>query len=69
MLTGTQIDAAEALQRGLVSRVYRSEALMPEALKMAQKIASLSRPVAIMAKESETDIGLRRKLIYCCRYK
>lgn len=40
-LTGRRIDAAEALRIGLVNHVYPEEALMEEALKMAEEIASL----------------------------
>jgi enoyl-CoA hydratase len=51
VLTGRQIDAAEAERAGLVSRVVPLAELLPEALKTAEKIASLSRPVVMMAKD------------------
>jgi enoyl-CoA hydratase/carnithine racemase len=51
VLTGEMMDAEEACQRGLVSRVYAPEHLVDEALKVARKIASYSRPITIMAKE------------------
>ncbi len=51
-LTGRQMDAAEAERSGLVSRVVPVADLVPEALKAAEKIASLSLPAVIMAKES-----------------
>ncbi|MDP9917414.1 enoyl-CoA hydratase/carnithine racemase [Variovorax boronicumulans] len=38
--TGDPIDAAQALQWGLVSDVVESDALMPTALRLAQRIAS-----------------------------
>jgi enoyl-CoA hydratase len=51
VLTGRQIDAAEAERSGLVSRVLPLAELLPEALKVAEKIAGLSRPIVMMAKE------------------
>jgi enoyl-CoA hydratase len=51
-LTGRMMDAAEAERAGLVSRVVPAAELMAEALKAAEKIASLSRPVVMMAKEA-----------------
>jgi len=51
-LTGRMMDAAEAERAGLVSRVGPAAELLPEALKVAEKIAGLSRPVVRMAKES-----------------
>lgn len=51
-LTGRMMDAAEAERCGLVSRVVPAAELVDEALKTAAKIAALSRPVTMMAKES-----------------
>jgi len=51
-LTGRMMDAAEAERAGLVSRVVPAADLLPEALKVAEKIAGLSRPVVLMAKEA-----------------
>ena len=51
-LTGRMMDAAEAERSGLVSRIVPADKLIDEALKVASKIASLSRPVAMMAKEA-----------------
>jgi enoyl-CoA hydratase len=51
-LTGRMMDAAEAERSGLVSRVVASDKLMAEALAMAEKIASMSRPAAEMAKSA-----------------
>jgi enoyl-CoA hydratase len=50
-LTGRMMDAAEAEHAGLVSRVVPLVSLMDEAMKAAEKIAGMSRPVAMMAKE------------------
>jgi enoyl-CoA hydratase len=51
-LTGRMMDAAEAERSGLVSRVVPAAELIDEALKVAGKIASMSRPAALMAKEA-----------------
>ncbi len=51
-LTGRMMDAAEAERAGLVSRVVPVAELMGEAMKAAEKIASLSLPVVMMAKEA-----------------
>jgi enoyl-CoA hydratase len=52
VLTGRMMDAAEAERSGLVARVVPLSDLLPEALKTAEKIASLSRPSVMVAKES-----------------
>ena len=51
-LTGRMMDAEEAERSGLVSRVVPLDELRSEALKIATKIAEMSRPVAMMTKES-----------------
>jgi enoyl-CoA hydratase len=51
-LTGRMMDAAEAERSGLVSRIVPADKLMEEALAAAEKIASMSRPAAAMAKEA-----------------
>lgn len=51
VLTGDFMNAEEAAQRGLVSRVIDSKLLVDETLKVARKIASMSKPTTIMAKE------------------
>ncbi len=51
VLTGEFMNADEAAQRGLVSRVVDSKLLIDETLKVARKIASMSKPTTIMAKE------------------
>jgi len=50
LLTGRTIDAAEALQIGLVSAVTSPDELMPEALRRAQAIASAPREVLLAMK-------------------
>ena len=51
-LTGRMMDAAEAERAGLVSRVLPAADLLPEALKVAERIAAMSRPAVMMIKES-----------------
>jgi enoyl-CoA hydratase len=52
ILTARMMDAAEAERAGLVSRVVPADKLISEALAVAEKIASYSLPVAMMAKEA-----------------
>jgi len=51
-LTGRHMDAAEAERCGLVARVVPAADLLSEALKAAEKIASLSLPAVMVAKEA-----------------
>lgn len=51
-LSGDKIDAQTALQAGLVAKVVPADDLMEETLKVAQKIAGLSRPVVATCKEA-----------------
>jgi enoyl-CoA hydratase len=51
-LTGRIMDAAEAERSGLVTRVVPADQLIDEALKTANTIAAMSRPVVMMTKES-----------------
>ena len=51
ILTGEQFDAFTAERIGLVSRVVPASELLAEAEITANKIASMSRPVIILAKE------------------
>ncbi|MGQ4513164.1 enoyl-CoA hydratase [Streptomyces sp. DW26H14] len=51
-LTGRTMDAVEAERAGLVSRVVPAGELRAEALKVAETIAEMSLPVAMMAKEA-----------------
>ena len=51
-LTGRMMDAEEAERCGLVSRIIPAESLLAEAVQTAKKIAGLSRPIVMMAKES-----------------
>jgi enoyl-CoA hydratase len=51
-LTGRMMDAAEAERCGLVSRIVPDDKLLDEALKAATKIAQLSLPALMTAKEA-----------------
>lgn len=51
-LTGRMMDAAEAERAGLVSRVVPLAELLAEAVKVAERVAQMSRPIAMMVKES-----------------
>jgi enoyl-CoA hydratase len=51
-LTGRSMDAEEAERAGLVSRILSVDALIPEAISVAQKIAAMSLPAVLMAKEA-----------------
>jgi enoyl-CoA hydratase len=51
-LTGRMMDAAEAERAGLVSRVVPVTELLAEAVKVAERVASMSLPIAMMVKES-----------------
>lgn len=51
-LTGNQFSAAEAEKMGLVSKVVPADQLIPETLKVAEKIGSNSKLIVAMAKEA-----------------
>jgi enoyl-CoA hydratase len=52
ILTGRTMDAAEAERSGLVSRVVPADKLLNEALAVAKRIAEMSRPSVMIAKEA-----------------
>ncbi|MFL2770877.1 MAG: enoyl-CoA hydratase [Rhodospirillaceae bacterium] len=52
VLTGRQMDAVEAERVGLVSRIVSPDVLLEESVKAAERIADMSMPVVLMAKES-----------------
>ncbi|HSU06789.1 MAG TPA: enoyl-CoA hydratase [Acetobacteraceae bacterium] len=52
ILTGRMMDAAEAERANLVSRVVAAEQLLPEAIKVAEKIAGLSPVAVALAKQA-----------------
>jgi enoyl-CoA hydratase len=51
-LTGRMMDAEEAERSGLVSRIVPAAELVEEAVKVAQRIASMSRPAAMLVKDA-----------------
>jgi enoyl-CoA hydratase len=52
ILTGRMMDAAEAERSGLVARIVPLANLIDEAVKVAETIASMSRPSVLAAKEA-----------------
>lgn len=52
VLSGNMMDANQAEQSGLISRVVPADALFDEALKLATTIASYSQPMVRMCKEA-----------------
>jgi len=52
VLTGNQVNAAEAEKMGLVAKVFPPEQLVAETVKLAEKIASNSPLAVALAKES-----------------
>ncbi|KAL0093797.1 ClpP/crotonase-like domain-containing protein [Phycomyces blakesleeanus] len=72
ILTGSvNLNATEALQYGLVSKVVPADQLVDEAVKTASKIASMGQPSVQMAKEAinksfdvSLDAGLRWERIF-----
>jgi enoyl-CoA hydratase len=57
ILTGRMVDAAEALERGLVQHVYPPAELMPATLRLAAEMASKS-PVALYYAKEATNRAL-----------
>jgi enoyl-CoA hydratase len=51
-LTGRMMDAEEAERSGLVSRIVPASDVVDEAMKVAERIADMSRPMVMMVKES-----------------
>ncbi|MDJ0314337.1 enoyl-CoA hydratase [Arthrobacter sp. H35-D1] len=75
VLTGRVMGAVEAEQAGLVARVVPADSLLEDAMDTAATIASMSKPVAMIAKEAvnaafETTLAegvrMERRSIYAC---
>ncbi|ALV46075.1 enoyl-CoA hydratase [Arthrobacter alpinus] len=75
VLTGRVMGAVEAEQAGLVARVVPVDSLLEDALATAATIASMSKPVAMIAKEAvnaafETTLAegvrIERRSIFAC---
>jgi enoyl-CoA hydratase len=62
LLTGTLIDAEEAVRIGLVNRVVPAEALMPWALETAETIAANSPSAVQAVKEQISTTGAAQAL-------
>jgi len=62
LLTGRVLTAQEALQAGLVSRVFAPDQLRNEAIAVCRKIAKLSAPVVKMIKQAVNQ-GLNDSLV------
>ncbi|MCU0602177.1 MAG: enoyl-CoA hydratase-related protein [Desulfobacterales bacterium] len=63
--TGKMISAAEALQIGLVNKVFPAAALMEEVLKTAKEIAGKGR-VSLRAAKQAINLGLNVDLVSGC---
>jgi len=66
-LTGDFMGAEEAAARGLVSRVVPTDQTVEEALKIARKISTKSKPTVVMAKEAVNqalETSLQQGLLY-----
>lgn len=61
-LSGNQFSALEAQSMGLVSKVLPADKLMPETIKLAEKIGSNSKIVVALCKEA-VNRGIPKKLI------
>ncbi len=67
VLTGRMMDVQEAERSGLVSRIFPLADFLTESLKVAEKIASLSSPILMMAKEAVNrsyESGLKDGLMF-----
>jgi len=67
-LTGDMMSADEAATRGLASRVVPAAELLDDALKTAAKIASMSKPITMMAKDC-VNVAFESSLAEGLRYE
>jgi len=58
LYTTNKIKAAQALEIGLVNAVYPLDQLMPEAMKLAEKIAA-NAPIAVQATKKAVNDGMQ----------
>ncbi len=68
VLTGRNMDAAEAERANLVSRVVPLADLLDEAVKLAEAIAEKSQPIVTMAKEA-VDVAYETALAEGLRFE
>jgi enoyl-CoA hydratase len=66
LFTGSRLKAGEALAMGLVNAVYPKEALLDEAVKLAEKIAS-NGPIAIRAIKKSVNEGMQTTIAEAMR--
>lgn len=52
ILTGDRMSAEEALEKGLVSKVWKDDQLMPGVVKLAERIADMSCTALMTAKQA-----------------
>ncbi len=67
ILTGRMMDATEALQAGLVARLFPADTLLDEAMSIAVTIAGYSKHTAIAAREAvdhSLECSLAAGLLY-----
>jgi enoyl-CoA hydratase len=67
ILTGRMMNAEEAERAGLVARIVPAASLLEEAFKTAEKIAGLSLPAVMMAKEAVNqalETGLSEGILF-----
>jgi enoyl-CoA hydratase len=68
ILTARMMDAAEAERANLVSRVFPADQLVAEAIKIAERIASLS-PVAVSMAKQAVNRAFETTLVEGVRYE
>ena len=68
ILTARMMDAAEAERANLVSRVFPPDQLLPEALKIAERIATLS-PVAVALAKQAVNRAFETSLVEGVRHE
>jgi enoyl-CoA hydratase len=68
ILTARMMDATEAERANLVSRVFPADQLVAEALKIGEKIASLS-PVSVAMAKQAVNRAFERTLVEGVRYE
>ena len=67
-LTGRMMDAAEAERAGLVSRIVPADALVEEAIKVAETIAGMA-PLAVLANKEMVNAAFENGLTQGVRFE
>jgi enoyl-CoA hydratase len=68
ILTARMMDAAEAERANLVSRVFPADQMLPETIKIAERIAALS-PVAVSMAKQSVNAAFETTLAQGIRYE